>query len=91
MHKPEFQNNQIRFQTPEQLQGYLESSAELNFRAWPIAGEPETFRYNSDEEEVIREKDGRIFDGLSDFICYAFQCDEEGYARTEYVDLEILN
>ena len=93
MNKYGSQKNQIRFQTPEQLQSYLEraATAELNFRAYPISGEPETFHYNSAEKEVSGETDGRSFDNLSDFICYAFQCDSEGYARTEYVDVEILN
>jgi len=87
------QKNQIRFKTPEQLQSYLERAgcAKLNFRAYPISGEPETFHYSSDEKAIIRETDGRSFDNLGDFIFYAFQCDAEGYARTEYVDVEILN
>lgn len=85
--------NQIRFQTPEQLQSYLEraASTELNFRAYPISGAPETFHYSIDEKAITREDDGRSFDDLSDFIGYAFQCDSEGYPRTEYVDVEILN
>jgi hypothetical protein len=40
---------------------------------------------------VTRENDGRAFDSLDDFICYAFQCDAEGYPNTEYVDLEVLS
>jgi hypothetical protein len=91
MKKHGSKNNQLRFETPEQLQDYLESSNELIFRAYPIVGEPETFHYSREDEEVIREMDGRIFDDLSDFICYAFQCDKEGYAGTEYVNLEILD
>jgi len=87
------QKNQIRFRTPEQLQSYFDRAAspELNFRAYPISGEPETFHYSGDEKAVTRETDGKSFDNLGDFICYAFQCDGEGYARTEYVDVEILN
>ena len=36
----------IRFRTPEQLQDYLAKAggAELNFRAIPISGAPETFQ-----------------------------------------------
>jgi hypothetical protein len=55
------------------------------------AGEPENYRYNSREMVVTRENDGRAFDSLDDFICYAFQCDAEGYPNTEYVDLEVLS
>jgi hypothetical protein len=93
LNKYETPKPHIRFRTPEQLQGYLEraGNAEFNFRAYPISGEPETFHYNSREKVVTREKDGRAFDSLDDFICYAFQCDAEGYPNTEYVDLEVLN
>jgi len=91
MNKSESQKH-IRFQAPEQLQSYLEKAAkaEFSFRAYPISGEPETFRY-SRGENIVRETDGRSFDSLGDFICYTFQCDSEGYARTEYVDIEVLN
>ena len=83
----------IRLRTPEQLQSYLEGAgnAEFSFRAYPIAGEPETFHYSSREKAVARENDGKSFDSLDTFICYAFQCDAEGYANTEYVDLEVLD
>lgn len=91
MKKHGSKNNQLRFETPEELQDYLESSDELIFRAYPIVGEHETFHYSREDEEVTSEMDGKIFDDLGGFICYAFQCDEEGYARTEYVDLEILD
>lgn len=37
-----------------------------------------------------RQKDRRTFDSVEDFLCYAFQCDAEGYSHTEYVDVEIL-
>ena len=82
----------IRFQKPEQLQSYLEKAGnnEFSFRAIPISGEPETFHYSS-SENIVRETDGRSFDSLDDFICYAFQCDATGYARTEYVEFEVLN
>jgi hypothetical protein len=86
------QKPHIRFHTPEQLQSYLEGAgnAEFSFRAYPISGEPETFHYSSGAA-VTRETDGKSFDSLDDFTCYAFQCDIEGYANTEYVDLEVLN
>ena len=92
MNKFGSQKPHIRFETPEQLQCYLEraGNAEFSFRAYPISGEPETFHY-SNGENVVRETDGRSFDSLGDFTCYAFQCDAEGYARTEYVDFELLN
>lgn len=79
----------IRFRRPEELQEYLENSdkEELLFSAIPISGEPETFRYNSREKVVTRTSDGALFDSIDDFICYAFQCDREGYPRTEYVDV----
>ncbi|MGI5943016.1 MAG: hypothetical protein ACOX86_12380 [Pelotomaculaceae bacterium] len=93
MSKHGMQKPHIRFRTPEQLQGYLKKAgkAEISFRAYPIAGEPENYRYNSREMVVTRENDGRAFDSLDDFICYAFQCDAEGYPNTEYVDLEVLS
>jgi hypothetical protein len=85
--------NHIRFRTPEQLQRYLEKagSDEFSFRVYPISGDPETFYYSSGENAVTRDTDGSTFDSLSDFICYTFQCDTEGYANTEYVDFELLN
>lgn len=87
------QKPHLRFRTPDQLQDYLEKAgnAELSFRAYPIAGDPETFHYNGGEKAVTRETDRRYFDSLEDFICYAFQCDVEGYAHTEYVDFEVLD
>lgn len=93
MNKYGSQKPHIRIKTPEQLQDYLErhGDAEFSFRAYPISGEPETFHYNNWEKLVTRETDGRAFDNLDDFICYAFQCDIEGYANTEYVDLEVLD
>lgn len=82
----------MRFQKPDQLQSYLEKAGnnEFSFRAYPLSGDPETF-YHSTSKKIVRELDGRSFDSLSDFTCYAFQCDHEGYANTEYVDLEILD
>gem|GEM_PF-2172351 len=79
----------IRFRTPYELQDYLENTdkEELLFSAIPISGEPETFRYNNREKVVTRTSDGALFDSVTDFICYAFQCDAEGYPRTEYVDV----
>ncbi|MGE5422119.1 MAG: hypothetical protein ACM3QW_02555 [Ignavibacteriales bacterium] len=80
-----------RFRTPEQLQSFLEREANGDFRfhAYPISGEPETFHY-SGGKNIVREADGTSFDSLGDFTCYAFQCDAEGYAGTEYVDIEVL-
>lgn len=93
MNKDGTQKPHIRFRTPEQLHGYLDKAgkAQFSFRAYPIAGEPETYHYSSREKVVTREHDGRSFDSLDDFICYAFQCDAEGYANTEYVDLVELS
>lgn len=81
----------IRFQTPDQLNRFLERevNADYSFRAYPISGEPENFHFHSGEN-IVRESDGRTFDSLGDFTCYAFQCDAEGYAGTEYVDIEVL-
>ena len=84
----------IRFRTPDELKGYLEAAgvaAELAFRAHPIAGMPETFIYHGRDKVVVRNKDGRSFDSLEDFTCYAFQCDVEGYTHTEHVDVELIN
>ena len=72
MNKYETPKHHIRF--PEQLQGYLEraGNAEFNFRAYPISRNRETFHYNK-EKGSYQGKDGRAFDSLDDFICYAFQ------------------
>ncbi|MEG6523824.1 hypothetical protein [Desulfotomaculum sp. 1211_IL3151] len=85
-------DKQIRLTTVEELAQYLENLGDQNqyFRAIPISGTPEEFLYKGQEKAVLREKDQRLFDNLEDFICYAFQCDPEGYSHTEYVDLEIL-
>jgi hypothetical protein len=79
----------VRLHTPHEMREYLQRSdqQELVFRAYPIEGEPEDFRYLNHEQTVIRLKDGRTFDSMEDFFCYAFQCDAEGYPNTEYVDL----
>lgn len=81
----------IRLHTPHELREFLQRTeqAELVFRAYPIAGEPEDFRYLDHEQTVVRLKDGRTFDSLEDFICYAFQCGAEGYPRTEYIDVTV--
>ncbi|MDD2498799.1 MAG: hypothetical protein PHT78_00725 [Desulfitobacteriaceae bacterium] len=90
MNKFKAQKPHIRFRTREKLQSYLERSGknELNFRAYPISGEPETFHCSGGN--VFRETDGKSFDSIGNFTSYAFQCDEEGYTHTEYVDLEVL-
>ncbi|MCL6638496.1 MAG: hypothetical protein K6T80_02280 [Firmicutes bacterium] len=82
----------IRFRTPEALQEYLEGIKEEGFlfRARPISGRPETFLFNGREKVVTRERDQSTFDSMDDFLCYAFQCDREGYSHTEYVDIEVL-
>jgi len=81
----------IRLRTPQELREFLQriDQVELVFRACPIAVEPEDFRYLDHEQTVVRLKDGRTFDSLEDFICYAFQCGAEGYPRTEYIDVTV--
>jgi hypothetical protein len=85
------EKDNIRFKTPEQLQDYLERAGNdgISFRAYPISGEPQTFHLSGGD--IVRKTDGRSFESIGNFTCYAFQCDAEGYARTEYVDLEVLN
>ncbi|OPX92397.1 MAG: hypothetical protein A4E53_00515 [Pelotomaculum sp. PtaB.Bin104] len=80
----------IRFRTPDDLQMYLErvGKQDLNFQACPISGTPENFHFNSHEQVVTRERDGFSFDTMDDFLCYTFQCDREGYSRTEYIDVK---
>lgn len=92
MNKFGAKNIHVRFQKPDQLQSYLENTdnSEFSFRAYPISGKPETFHHSSNKK-IIKEIDGRSFDSLSDFTCYVFQCDAEGYSNTEYVDFEIFN
>jgi len=85
--------SRVRFRTSDQLQGYLARSdnAEFDFSLYPIAGSPETFHYSGGDQVVTRVTDQRSFDSLEDFICYAFQCDAEGYSNTEHVDFELLS
>lgn len=83
----------IRFRKMEELQNYLESvgDGKLDFRAYPISGAPENFHYNGHKKTVTREQDGTTFDNVEDFLCYAFQCDLEGYTHTEHVDIKPIN
>jgi hypothetical protein len=83
----------IRCETLADLEQFLNSTEDghLEFRAYPIAGSPEDFSYQQHEKLVIRKKDGREFDNMEDFLCYAFQCDQEGYSHTEHIDVEPLN
>lgn len=85
-------DNQIRLTTVGEMAQYLANLGDKDqyFRAIPISGAPEKFLYQGQAKAVLREKDQRLFDNVEDFICYAFQCDPEGYSHTEYVDLEIL-
>ncbi len=78
----------IRCRTQENLRDYLAGSGQggLNFSAYPIAGDLERFYYDPGNEIVIQKNDGRTFE-LDEFLCYAFQCDVEGYSHTEYVDI----
>lgn len=81
----------LRFNTPDDLLVFLagKRNSEFSFRAVPISGEPETFHYQDDM--VVRQPDGKTFIELDDFICYVFQCDAEGYARTEHVDVVMID
>ncbi len=81
--------NGHRFRTPDQLRRYLDnlSEPEVDLKAYPISGEPEVFRYFHHEQVVTRDKDGRTFNSVDDFLNYAFQCDAEGYPFTEHVDI----
>lgn len=94
MHKNNSQQPNIRFRSLDQLEGYLERAGDtdLSFRLYPISGSPETFRYTGRDKTITRMDDsGRTFDSLRDFSCYVFQCDDEGYSHTEYVDCEMLD
>ena len=86
-------NPSLRFHTPEQLRSYLDDldQTKVDLKAYPISGEPEMFRYYHHEQVVTRVKDGRTFDSMEDFFCYAFQCDAEGYPNTEYVDIVVFS
>ncbi|AQS58902.1 hypothetical protein [Desulforamulus ferrireducens] len=81
----------IRFTTLDEFAQYLENlgKGQLDFTAYPIAGEPESFHYDGVEQIVTRQPDGKTFDNVEDFLRYAFQCDPEGYANTEYVDVKV--
>lgn len=81
----------MRFQTIDDLRGYLDGmrDIEADFKVYPISGDPETFHYDGKKKIVVRKRDHKNFDNVDDFICYAFQCDREGYSNTEHVDLEI--
>jgi hypothetical protein len=81
-------NEFIRCRTPENLLEFLAGHGRdgVVFSAHPVAGEPESFRYDPGDGIVTRKKDGRSFE-IDQFLCYAFQCDVEGYSHTEYVDI----
>ncbi|GAB6181413.1 hypothetical protein JCM14036_27320 [Desulfotomaculum defluvii] len=85
-------DNFIRLTNIDEMGQYLKNveDGELHFRVFPISGTPEEFHYNGHQKSIIRKKDQKLFDNVEDFICYTFQCDQEGYANTEYVDLEVL-
>lgn len=76
----------------EELYDYLQKAGDrkMHFRAYPISGQPEDFLYDGSEKLVIRIKDNRYFDNLEDFVCYCFQCDQEGYSHTEHIQVESL-
>ncbi|MBO8137858.1 MAG: hypothetical protein H0Z40_06960 [Desulfotomaculum sp.] len=82
----------LRFRTLQAFQKYLGKigDGKVDFYAYPISGSPERFHYDGHEKVVRREKDGRLFDNVEDFLCYAFQCDREGYSHTEYVDIKLI-
>lgn len=82
----------IRINSITDMANLLEKAGSgLDFKAYPIAGEPETFHYDQSQQSVTRTKDGQLFDNIEDFICYCFQCDPEGYSHTEHIDVEILD
>lgn len=85
------QQEKIRFTTLGEFAQYLDNIGEgkLDFTAYPISGNPENFHFDGHEQLVTRESDGRSFDHVEDFLCYAFQCDREGYTNTEYVDIKV--
>lgn len=94
MNKPSFETNyneRTRLTSIDELTQYLENVGDgnLKFKAFPISGAPEEFYYNGHEQSVVRQKDQKRFDNVEDFICYAFQCDPEGYSHTEYIDVEV--
>lgn len=81
----------IRFHTLENLDNFFKESKsrELVFKAYPISGSPERFRYDSGGKVVSSLEDGARYDSMEDFYRYVFQCDSEGYPNTEYIDLEL--
>lgn len=83
--------SRICFNTPEELRSYLQKAddSRVTFRAYPISGDTETFRCQGGGR-IVRKPDGKTFHSLDDFVCYAFQCDAEGYSHTEHMDLEEL-
>ncbi|ABO50013.1 hypothetical protein Dred_1483 [Desulforamulus reducens MI-1] len=85
-------DNRIRLTTTDELSQFLENQGErqLDFKAIPISGTSEEFHYNGHEKSVTKKQDQNLFDNVEDFVCYAFQCDPEGYSHTEYVDIEVL-
>ncbi|MTI79945.1 MAG: hypothetical protein FH758_03510 [Firmicutes bacterium] len=83
--------SRMRFNSLNEFQDYLEKQGDktMEFRAIPISGEPEEFYYDGHKKVVTRNEDGKMFDNVEDFLCYTFQCDEEGYTHTEHVDVEL--
>ncbi|AEF93887.1 hypothetical protein Desca_1015 [Desulfotomaculum nigrificans CO-1-SRB] len=81
------------FETLEELRSYLENvgDGEVDFSAIPISGMAESFHYDGKGKVVTRLDDNKMFDNIEDFLCYAFQCDDEGYPHTEYVDVVSLS
>lgn len=81
----------LRFHTLENLDNFFRESEsrEIVFKACPVSGHPERFRYDSDGKAVSNLEDGTMFDSMEDFYRYVFQCDAEGYPNTEYIDLEL--
>ena len=81
----------MRFHTLENLDNFFKEAKnqELIFKAHPISGSPERFRYDSSEQVISSLEDGSMFDSMNDFYRYVFQCDPEGYPNTEYIDLEL--
>lgn len=79
--------------TIEDLYQYLgkAQNGKLQFWAYPISGQPEEFCFHGSENLVVRLRDNRHFDNLDDFIGYCFQCDREGYAHTEQIEVETVH
>ncbi len=85
------EQEKIRLTTLDEFAQYLENRGpgQLDFTAYPISGNPEAFHYDGQEQLVTRVSDGKSFDNVEDFLRYAFQCDQEGYTHTEYVDITV--